>query len=507
MNQNVTTRRTVLRGVQPLLGESFAFDGQPRDVLIVDGQIRAIEPAGSVQDTDEVIALDRHLLLPGLFNSHFHSHENFQKGRIENLPLEIWMHYVRTPVPVPLTWRQAYLRTMVSAIESLRSGATAVVDDITLGATVNRVVIDAVMQAYEDLGIRAFVGFAMMNRAVVDNFPFVEQLFAPELLAQLRALPRPDPDEILATTRALGRDRHPGTHRVSVIASASAPMRCTPEFLGAIRGTADDVDLPVITHVQETRMQVVTGQQLYGKTLVAHLHALGFLKPKTTLIHTVWLNPREIDMLAASGATAQHNPWSNLMLGSGIAPVRALLDAGVNVSMGTDGCCSTFSTNILNATGAAAGLGKIRNNDYRRWLTASEALHAASLGGARALGLDQRLGSIAVGKTADLAAFRLESIPFVPLSNPVRQLVYGERGANLSFVMVDGQTLMRDGRLTRIDEASILRQIGEEFATLRPNFERAEASVAPLHAAMEKIYDACEREAIAADTYRARVDP
>lgn len=498
--------RTVLRGVLPLLGETFDFDGRPRDVLISAGRIVAIEAAGTIHDADEIIALERHLLVPGLFNSHFHSHENFQKGRTENLPLEIWMHYVRTPVPVPLTWRQAYLRTMVSAIESLRSGATAVVDDITLGATVNRTVIDAALQAYEDLGIRAFVGFAMMNRAVVDNFPFVDTLFPPQLLAQLRALPRPDPDEILATTRALGRERHPDTHRVSVIASASAPMRCTPEFLGAIRRTADEVDLPVITHVQETRLQVVTGQELYGKTLVAHLHALGFLKPKTTLIHTVWLNPREIDMLASTGTTAQHNPWSNLMLGSGIAPVRALLDADVNVSMGTDGCCSTFSTNILNAAGAAAGLGKIRNSDYRRWLTASEALHAASVGGAKALGLDRRLGSIALGKTADLAAFRLESIPFVPLSNPVRQLVYAERGANLGFVMVDGNTVMRDGRLTRIDEASILRQIGAEFETLRQNFEHAEASVAPLHAAMEKIYAACEREAIASDTYRARVD-
>lgn len=500
------SKRLLLRGVLPLLGAQFSFDRQPRDVLVEDGCIAAIEPAGTIGNADEIVALDRHLLVPGLINSHFHSHENFQKGRTENLPLELWMHYVRTPVPVPLTWRQVYLRTLVSAIESLRCGATAVVDDITLGASVNRTVIDAALQAYEDLGIRAFVGFAMMNRPIVDNFPFVEKLFPSELIAQLRALPRPDPDEILAATRALGRARHPSTHRVSVIASASAPMRCTPEFLGAIRRAADEIDLPVITHVQETRLQVVTGEQFYGKTMVEHLHSLGFLKPKTTLIHTTWLNPREIELLAATGATAQHNPWSNLMLGSGVAPVRALLDAGVNVSMGTDGCCSTFSTNLLNAVGVAAGLGKVRDADYRRWLTAKEALAAGTQGGARALGLDDRLGTIAVGRTADLVAYRLKSIPFVPLSDPVRQLVYAERGASVAHVWVNGESVICDGKLTRIDEASVLAQIAAEFATLEDTFEQAEASVAPLHAAMARVYEACERQSIAPDTYRARLE-
>ncbi len=498
--------KLLLRGACLLHGERFAFDRQPRDVLIERGCIAAIEPAGAITNADTVVALDRHLLMPGLINGHFHTHENFQKGRTENLPLELWMHYVRTPMPVPLTWRQAYLRTMIAAIESVRSGATSVVDDVSLGGFVNHTVIDAVLQAYEDLGVRACIGFAMMDRPVVDNFPFVEEVFPPDLLATLRGLPRPDPDEILATTRMLASERHPRSRRVSVIASASAPMRCTPMFLRAIRRTADDLDLPVITHVQETRLQVVTGHHFYGKTMVEHLHAEGFLKPKTTLIHTVWLNPREIALLAATGATAQHNPWSNLTLGSGIAPMRALLDAGVNVSMGTDGCCSTSSTNMLNVLGTAAGLGKVRDGDYRRWLSAAEVLYAATVGGAKALGQGDRLGSIEVGRAADLVAFRLESIPFVPLSDPVRQLVYAERGASIAHVLVDGEFVMREGRLARIDEASVLRQIEEEFATLEDMFKMAEASVAPMHAAMAEVYRRCEAEAIAPDTHRARLD-
>ncbi len=179
--------KLLLRGACLLHGERFAFDRQPRDVLIERGCIAAIEPAGAITNADTVVALDRHLLVPGLINGHFHSHENFQKGRTENLPLELWMHYVRTPMPVPLTWRQAYLRTMIAAIESVRSGATSVVDDLSLGGFVNHTVIDAVLQAYEDLGVRACIGFAMMDRPVVDNFPFVEEVFPPDLLATLRA--------------------------------------------------------------------------------------------------------------------------------------------------------------------------------------------------------------------------------------------------------------------------------------------------------------------------------
>ena len=292
----------VLRGARVLHGPRFAYDRQPRDVLIEHDRIAAIEPAGTITNADTVVTLDRHLLAPGLINGHFHSHENYQKGRTENLPLELWMHYVRTPVPIPLTWRQVYLRTLIGAIESLRSGATSVVDDMTLGASVNHTFIDAALQAYEDLGIRAFVGFAMMDRPIVDNFPFADALFPPELLAQMRGLPRPDPDELLATTIALARARPARSHRVSVIVSASAPMRCTPAFLQRIRRAADDVRAPLITHVQETRLQVVTGRLFYGKTMVEHLDALGFLKPDTTLIHGVWLNPREIDILARTAS-------------------------------------------------------------------------------------------------------------------------------------------------------------------------------------------------------------
>ena len=382
----MSSGRTLLRGAVALLGDALSFDGQPRDVLVVQGRIADIAPAGSLPAEAQTVELPRRLLAPGLINGHQHSHEHFQRGRTENLPLELWQHLVRGRLPVSLTPRQAYLRAQIGAIEALRTGCTTLVDDMALGGAIDRELIDAVLQAYDDSGVRALLGFAMMDRPMVDNFPFVDELLPAPLVASLRAAPRPGADDFMALMRGLVPDRHPQARRVGVLVSASAPQRCSDAFLKRLRGLADDLALPLITHVQETRLQVVTGLQFYGKPIVEHLAQIGFLKPATSLIHAVWLNPREMAAMARAGATAQHNPWSNLLLGSGVQPVRELLDAGVNVSLGSDGSCSTVTTNMLQVVGTAAGLSKLHGNDGARWLSAREAWQAGTLAGGRALG-------------------------------------------------------------------------------------------------------------------------
>jgi guanine deaminase len=501
----MTPKRTLLRGARVLLGDALAYDGRPRDVLVAGDRIAAIEPAGTLGAADRIVDLGHRLLVPGLVNGHQHSHEHFQRGRTENLPLELWMHLVRTRTPVRLTPRQVYLRTMIGAIESLRTGCTTLVDDTALGAAIDRERIDAALQAYDDAGIRALVGFAMMDKPIVDNFPFVEKHVPPALAAELRAAPRPAPEDQLALVRDLARARHPRANRVGVLVSASAPQRCTEPFLRAVRGLADDLALPVITHVQETRLQVVTGRWLYGCPMVEYLDRIGFLQPATSLIHAVWLNPREIDALARAGATAQHNPWSNLLLGSGVQPVRALLDAGVNVSLGSDGSCSTVTVNMLNVLGSAAAVSKLRGDDPARWLSAHEALHAGTLAGGRALGFGDALGSLRVGALADLAAYRTDTVTFAPLNDPVRQLVYAERGAGLDFSMVGGEIALRDGRLARIDEAALLAEIEREFAELLPRYAAAEAEMAPVLRAMDRIHHEGLAQPVAPDTYPARL--
>ena len=495
--------RTVLRGACALRSSGFDFERRPLDVLIEGERITAIEPANTISDA-AVIDLSRHLLVPGFINGHMHSHEHFQRGRTENLPLELWQHYVRPPVPVTLTPRQVYLRTVIGALESLRTGATCLVDDLGVGGRIDRTQIDAVLQAYEDVGVRALVGFAMMDRPLVDTFPFADTLPA-ELRSRMRALPRPAPDEYLGLVRTLAAERHPRTKRVGVLVAPSAPQRCTQEFLLACARLADELDLPIITHVQETRLQVVTGLEFYGVPIVEYLARVKFLGPRTSLIHAVWLNPREIRALADTGATAQHNPWSNMTLGSGVQPVRALLDAGVNVSLGSDGACSTVSMNMLQVVGSAAALSKIRGADYSTWLSAREALGAATRGGARALGFGSSLGVIERGAIADLVAYRLDTIAFTPLNDPVRQLVYAERGAGLDFAMVAGEVMLRDGHFTRVDEARLLSEIDAEVTSLASQYEAAEASVAPVRAAIETIYRRSLATSVPPDTYPARL--
>jgi len=268
---------------------------------------------------------------------------------------------------------------------------------------------------------------------------------------------------------------------------------------------ADELALPLITHVQETRMQVVTGQILYGSPIVEYLDRIGFLKPATSLIHAVWLNPREIDALARSGATAQHNPWSNLTLGSGVQPVRELLDAGVNVSLGSDGSCSTVTVNMLNVLGSAAAVSKLRGDEPGRWLSAREALSAGTLAGGRALGFGDALGSVRVGAIADLVAYRTDTVTFTPYNDPVRQLVYAERGAGLDFSMVAGEVVLSAGVLKRIDERALLRETEAEFRQLAERFAEAEASVEPILRAVEGIYRQALATPVPADTYAARL--
>ena len=193
---------TILRGASALLGDALQFEPAPLDVRVDGGRITAIAPAGTLQGAP-VIELPKQLLVPGLVNGHQHSHEHFQRGRTENLPLELWMHLVRTRIPVPLTPRQVYLRTLIGGIEALRTGCTTLVDDMALGGAIDAERIDAALQAYDDIGVRALMGFAMMDKPIIDNFPFVSELVPPELAAELRAAPRPTGDDQLALVRRL----------------------------------------------------------------------------------------------------------------------------------------------------------------------------------------------------------------------------------------------------------------------------------------------------------------
>lgn len=462
------------------------------DIDIAGTVIAAIAPAGTTPLPEGARVMDgaRLFAVPGLVNGHYHSHENFQKGRFEGLPLELWMNLVRPLAPVPVTPEQVYLRTMIGAIGALRSGTTTIVDDLNPGAGPDVALIEAVMRAYEDAGIRAYVGPTLFDRPFFRAVPFVEESFPADLLAELDALPPPPAEALLELAEDLARTRHPRDNRVAFIAAPSAPQRCSDAFLMRVRDLADRHGLPVIIHVHETRLQVVTGQILYGRSMVAHLHRLGFLKPATSIIHGVWVSEHDLDLIAESGASVQHNPVSNLKLGSGLAPLRAMLARGINVSLGTDGCGSIEAVDMLRVLATTPLLQTLRAGAADGWITSAEAFEAATQGGARALGRTD-LGALRVGARADIALYDTHSIALTPLNDPLRQLVFAETGMGLRHVFVDGEQVMRDGGLTMIDEADIIARIHETAAALAPAIARAEAGVGRLREAYEAIHARC----------------
>ncbi|HZV20699.1 MAG TPA: amidohydrolase [Hyphomicrobiales bacterium] len=496
--------RTTLVGCIALLGPEARVSDGPVDIVIEDKTILDIRPHGVAESEGQTLDMRKRLVAPGLINGHVHSHEGFSKGRTDNVPLELWMNTVRPLKPLPLTPRDVYLRTMVAAIEAVKSGTTTICDDLNVSPAIRRDHVEAAYQAYDDVGIRAYVGMSLFDRPFFRAVPFVEEEFPRELLAELDAAPMYSSQELLNYARELAETKHPSTQRVGFIAAPSAPQRCTEGFLKQVRSLADELDLPVMIHVQETRLQVVTGQVWHGCTMVEYLDRLGFLKPKTQLIHGVWLNPREIDLIARSGASLQHNPTSNLKLGSGIAPVRAILDAGINLSMGSDGCGSIETNDMQTALQLGALINKMRG-DYPSWIGAKESFQAATAGGAKALGRERDLGAIEKGRAADLVAYRLDSIAFSPLNDPLRQMVFSATKADIDLVMVDGEIVQRDGRLTRVDEDKLLAEIAEVHARVEPLLDENDRLVERLLVPYRRIYERCQHIPIAPDTHPARL--
>lgn len=475
------------------------------DIDIAGGRIAAIRPPGTPGPyAVEVIDGSTLFAVPGFINGHHHSHENFQKGRYESLPLELWMNLVRPMKPIPVTAEQVYLRTMIGAIEALRTGTTTIVDDLNVSPVLDRTHVEAAMQAYEDIGIRANVGMTLFDRPFFRGVPYVDETFPPDLLADLAAVEATPPSELLAYAEHLATRRHPTEHRVGFIAAPSAPQRCSDDFLREVRALADRHALPVIIHVQETRLQVVTAKRFYGRGMIEHLYELGFLKPATSIIHGVWVSPRELDLIAQSGASVQHNPVSNLKLGSGLMPLREMLRRGINVSLGTDGCGSIESVDMLRVLAGTALLHKLHDDDFEDWVNSAEAFRAATQGGAQALGRED-LGRLAPGAVADIALYDTRSIAFTPLNNPVQQLTYAENGRALWHLIVDGRMVMREGALTCIDEATMIERIHEAAAALEPAIAAAEDTVGRIRAPYEAIYRRCCAEPIPKDIFETKI--
>ncbi|HEY3462669.1 MAG TPA: amidohydrolase family protein [Gaiellaceae bacterium] len=434
------------------------------DVAVSGGRIAAVGPG---LEGEQVVDCGRHAVVPGEINAHRHSNENWFRGLWDNLPLEPWMLFSYPVLAAPTqSPDEIYVRTLLGGIEMLRSGATCVVDFLYELQGFSDESLAAVVRAYRDLGLRALIGLAIADRAYHETVVLDAGLVDAELIARLEREKPPSWGEWEAFVRHAVERFHRPEEGIAICPAPSGPQRCTEELLVGTAALADELDLAVHIHVLETRMQALSGRRMYGKTLPEHLESLGFLSPRVSFEHGIWLTDGDIEIVRERGVTIVHNPVSNLKLGSGICPVPALLRAGVNVALGTDGMCSNDGNDMYAAVKTAALLHKLREVDYEEWLGAAEAWTMATEAGAAAAGDRGGLGRIEPGRRADLVLLDLDTLPFTPLNDPLRQLALGSTTLAVRSVLVDGRFVLRDGEVAGVDETAVLaagRELGEEI--------------------------------------------
>lgn len=475
----------------PLLIEGarvLSLDAQDReweraDILVSDGRIAAIGEKLAVPPSAQRLDARGLLAMPGLVNAHFHSPGNLLRGRLDGLPLELFMLYEVPPLAASGdAARMAYLRTLMGALEMLERGITTVHDDAYHVPLATPEGIDTVMQAYADAGMRATVAIDQPNVVEYDKLPYLRELLPPAMREEMARAPRQDARELLQLYAHLIERWHGAAGgRLAAAVSCSAPQRVTLDYLQALGELSRRHDLPYNLHVLETKLQRATGSERFGRSLLRHVHEAGVLDERCQVIHAVWIDEDDLRLLAETGAVVAHNPVCNLRLGSGVMPWRALHDAGVPVALGTDELCTDDTANVWLAGKMAGLVHNLADADPARWPRHAEVLRAMTTGGARAVRRAGELGMLVPGALADIALLDLDRWAFTPCNDLRRQLVYSEDGSSVRHVVVQGELVVRDGRHVSLDA----RAIRQEIRALAPAIE---AQWADSHAAAQRLW-------------------
>ena len=451
------------------------------DIVIENGVIAAVGPQagdGWPRPFGRVIDARGQLAMPGLINAHFHSPGNLLKGTLDSLPLELFMLYEVPPLAQESdASRLAYVRTMLGALEMLRRGITTVHDDAFHVPTATPESVDAIMQAYADVGIRATVAIDQPNIVEYDKYPFLGELLPAPIRRQMDSAPRQSTRELLDLYGHLISRWHGAEQgRLKAAVSCSAPQRVTQDYFAALSSLSKTHDLPFNIHILETKLQRVLGEEKFGKSLVRHVHDLGFLDDRMMVIHAIWIDDADIRLLAQAGCTVAHNPVCNLRLGSGVMPYYKLRAAGVPICLGSDEATSDDAINMWSVAKTGALLQTIANPEYLDWPTAPEMLAALTRGGARALRQSESLGQLKVGYAADIALLDLDTLPFTPYNDLKRQLVYCEDGSSVRTTIVAGRVVYEKDAVISIDEKALRAEARDLADAGRAQFESAQAA-------------------------------
>ena len=456
-------------------GVPFAADILVEGARITEVRDRALNPQPASSDAEVIDARDR-LVTPGLFNAHYHSHDIFLKGWFEPSPLELWVLNALPRNYAPRPVEEIRLRTLLGAIECLRSGITTIQDMVTLWP-LDPEKVQAVIDAYEEVGVRVVLGLQVADVPPLDTSPYWRETVPEALLPLLggHVLGTPPPNAYEVIESFLASPRHDLLHWAI---APSSPERCSRPMLDRLAQIADRHALPVYSHIYISRAEALNARRNFGAhggSLVSLLDSAGLLNNRLALAHGVWLDDAEIERLARAGVSVVLNTVSNLKNKNGVAPIRALHEAGVNLALGCDNCSCTDVQNLFQAMKLACLLAAV--SDPRPGPPyARDALRAATTGGSRTAGLDGELGTIAPGMRADLVLFDLADPAFVPLNDAARQLVYAETGRSVETVIVNGRVILDKRRVTTLNEPKLRNAVNEAMEKFRPEAERVVAN-------------------------------
>ena len=399
---------------------------QDHTVVIESGVISALMPRAQWQGEAEEIDCAGHALMPGMINTHTHAAMSLFRGLADDLPLQVWLEQHIWPTEAMVVGRD-FVRdgTRLAAAEMLLSGTTCFNDMYFFG--------DEAASAAIEVGIRAVIGM------IVIGFPSAWAA---------------DVDEYFRKGQAI-HDQYRSHPLIRTSFSPHAPYTVDDAALKRVVTLSNELEVPVQIHLHETAAEVEQAVQETGARPLSRLAGLGLLTPQLIAVHMTQLTHAEIDQLSETGVNVVHCPESNLKLASGHCPTAQLVAAGVNVALGTDGAASNNDHDMFGEMKTAALVGKGLAADASA-LPAEDVLAMATLNGARALGLDDQLGSIEVGKQADLVALDMRSVATQPVHNPLSQIVYSAGRDGVRHVWVAGRRVVNNRKLTTIDEETAI---------------------------------------------------
>ncbi|RKD27141.1 5-methylthioadenosine/S-adenosylhomocysteine deaminase [Caminicella sporogenes DSM 14501] len=366
------------------------------------------------------------LAMPGLINTHTHLPMSLLRNYADDMPLWKWLTEKVWPIENKLTKEDIYWGTMLSIAELIMSGVTCFNDMYTFA--------DTIAKATASTKIRGNISHTLFDKTRNDNLNF-------------------------KTTRSLYEKWHKSNNdRIRIFIGPHAPYTCSEDYLKVITNLAKELETGIHIHLSESLQEIEHISKTYGKTPVKLLDDIGLFDVRTLAAHCVHLTEEDLDILMKKNVHVLYNPTSNLKLANGFAPIDKMIKRKINISLGTDGSCSNNNLNMFEEINLAAILNKGITKDSTL-IPAIEAVKMATINGAKALGIDDKVGSIEIGKCADIILLDLNKPHLYPKYNLISSIVYSAQSSDVDTVIVDGNILMENRKLTTIDLEEVIKHV------------------------------------------------